>query len=282
MLSLIICSRTSEINANLFENIVKTIGCTYELIVIDNSKNQYSIFEAYNDGISKSKGHFLCFLHDDIIFHTNNWGIILLKLFENDKSVGLIGVAGAKIKTKMPSAWWDCPHNQKAVNLIQHFNSERIINWNYGFEEKNNIEVVAIDGVFMGMRKNELIRFDTKLKGFHSYDLNISLEHKKNNIKIIVTNEITIEHFSLGNLDKIWGLSTLRSHKLYADFLPISVDNFQNSEIIKSLEIKNIKKFIKQILSFGLNNKIIILWFRFFEFILYSKFYLTYFKKIYK
>lgn len=282
MLSLIICSRTRVINSSLFENIKKTVGCDYELIVIDNSNNQYSIFEAYNDGISKSKGHFLCFLHDDIIFHTNNWGNILLNLYKNDNNLGLIGVAGAKIKTRMPSAWWDCPHNQKAVNLIQHFNSERIVNWNYGFDDGNNVEVVTIDGVFMAMRKNELIRFDSRLKGFHNYDLNISLEHKKKSIKIIVTNEVLIEHFSLGNLDENWGLSTLKAHKMYISCLPIGIDNVQNYQIIESLEIKNAKRLIKQILSFGFNRKTINLWFSLFAFILHSKFYLTYFKKIYK
>lgn len=281
MLSIIICSRRSEIDSNLFENIKESIGCDYELIVIDNSKNQKSIFEAYNLGIEKSKGKFLCFMHDDILVHTNNWGNILESLFNSDASFGLIGVAGAKVKSRMPSAWWDCPHDQKAVNMIQHFSKERIVNWNYGFEQGNNVEVVAIDGVFMAMRKNEHIRFDTKMKGFHNYDLNISLEHKKNNYKIIVTNEILIEHFSLGNLDENWLLSTLKAHKIYTNYLPISI-GFQDSEIIKSLEIKNAKRVIKQILSFGLNRKSISLWFNFFSLSLYSKFYLEYLNRIFK
>jgi hypothetical protein len=281
MLSIIICSRRNEIDSNLFENIKKSIGCDYELIVIDNSKNQKSIFDAYNLGIEKSKGEFLCFMHDDILVHTNNWGNILELLFNSDANLGLIGVAGAKIKSKIPSAWWDCPHDQKAVNMIQHFSKERIVNWNYGFEQGNNVEVVTIDGVFMAMRKNEHIQFDTKMKGFHNYDLNISLEHKKNNYKIIVTNEILIEHFSLGNLDENWLLSTLKAHKIYTNYLPISI-GFQDSEIIKLLEIKNAKRVIKQILSFGLNRKSISLWFNFFSLSLYSKFYLEYLNRIFK
>lgn len=282
MLSIIICSRKKEIDSNLFENIKKTVGCHYELIVIDNSKNEKSIFEAYNDGISKSIGHFFCFLHDDIIIHTNNWGNILLNLFNKDSHLGLIGVAGTKIKSKMPSAWWDCPHFQKAANLIQHFSDEKIVTWNYGFEQESNVEVVTIDGVFMAMRKNELISFDTRMKGFHNYDLNISLEHKKKGLKIIVTNKILIEHFSLGNVNENWMFSTLKAHKIYSIYLPISIPDIQNHETIKLLEIKNAKRFIKQILSFGLNKKTINIWFNFFSFLFYSKFYLEYLKKIYK
>jgi hypothetical protein len=32
-----------------------TIGCEYELIIIDNSENKYSIYEAYNLGIERYK-----------------------------------------------------------------------------------------------------------------------------------------------------------------------------------------------------------------------------------
>ena len=62
MISVIICSRTSTIGTALSENIKNSIGCEYELISIDNSKNTYSIFEAYNLGIQKSKFDFLCFI----------------------------------------------------------------------------------------------------------------------------------------------------------------------------------------------------------------------------
>lgn len=107
MISIIICSRTSVISDNLLDNILLTIGADHELIVIDNSENKYSIFEAYNIGINKSKGEIVCFIHDDINFLTLNWGGILIEIFNENKKVGLIGVAGAKSKTKMPSAWWN-------------------------------------------------------------------------------------------------------------------------------------------------------------------------------
>jgi hypothetical protein len=119
MLSVIICSRESNISSSLTDNIDRTIGCVYELIVIDNSDAKYSIFEAYNIGIKKSKSGFLCFLHDDILIHTEDWGVKLKNIFKENKNVGLIGVAGSKIKTKMPSAWWDCPKEMRAINFIQ-------------------------------------------------------------------------------------------------------------------------------------------------------------------
>ncbi len=135
MISVIICSRTKNLQSNLVFNIEKTIGIKYELIVVDNSKNELSIYEAYNIGINQSVNEFLCVIHDDIYIYSNNWGEKLQRIFENDRKIALIGVAGSKIKTKMPLAWWDCPEDQKAINIIQHFSlkNKKKEYWNFGY-----------------------------------------------------------------------------------------------------------------------------------------------------
>jgi len=51
MISIIICSRTASISDELTQNINQTIGIPYELVIIDNSDNLYSIFSAYNEGV---------------------------------------------------------------------------------------------------------------------------------------------------------------------------------------------------------------------------------------
>lgn len=247
MISIIICSRTPAVNPKLFQNIEEKIGCLYELIVIDNSENKYSIFEAYNLGIEKSAGKFLCFIHDDILFHTQNWGEVVNRIFEEDKKIGLIGIAGAKIKSKMPSAWWDCNKGKNYTNIIQHFkNKEKEICY-YGFGKNPIEEVVVIDGVFMVMRKEDKISFHKSMTGFHNYDLNISFEYKKKGYKIVVTNQIMIEHFSIGTINREWIKSTSKIHKLYQSILPLMVDRVPVS---KTLEIENAKKFINQSLLF--------------------------------
>jgi len=75
MFSLIICSRNNDICDELKKNISLTIGSyKYEIIVVNNSKNEYSIFQAYNVGVRKAKFQYLCFMHEDILYLTNNWG----------------------------------------------------------------------------------------------------------------------------------------------------------------------------------------------------------------
>lgn len=230
MISIIICSRKQAIPEDLSKNIEKTIGYEYELIVIDNSENKYSIFEAYNKGIKNSKGKYLCFIHDDILFHTLEWGKVLIRIFEDDNKIGLIGIAGAKIKTRTPSAWWDCPQKYRVINVIQHTNNNKIEKQVVGFKQNSvQEEVVAIDGVFMFMRKVKGITFNNKIKGFHNYDLNLSFEHKIKGNKVVVTNQVLIEHFSQGNINKSWYASTLHLHKLYKHILPLKTNDIKEA-----------------------------------------------------
>ena len=67
MISIIICSRTPDISQELKQNIGTTIGCDYELVVVDNSSNDHSIFSAYNEGAEKAKSELLCFMHEDVL-----------------------------------------------------------------------------------------------------------------------------------------------------------------------------------------------------------------------
>jgi glycosyltransferase involved in cell wall biosynthesis len=245
MLSIIICSRTQNINSKLSENIKNTIGCQYELIVIDNSENKYSIFEAYNSGIDKSVGNYSCFIHDDILFHTQNWGKVVQRIFDQDQQIGLIGIAGAKSKTKMPSLWWSCPQEDKIASIIQHIPDREVERWNSGFEKESLIEVAVVDGVFMAMRKDNRIRFSTEMTGFHNYDLNLSFECKKLDYKIMVTNEILIEHFSLGTINAEWIES---SYQFYSLYKKNGAQVFDPNNTNKKQEIANAIWFITECL----------------------------------
>jgi len=279
MISIIICSRTKTISDRLFHNLDETIGCSYELIIIDNSKNEYSIFEAYNKGLEESKSEIVCFIHDDINILTKNWGAILMDIFSKNKNIGLVGVAGSKSKTKMPSAWWDSYKENLSMNIIQFFSDGKKTHWNEGFDYGDLQEVVAIDGVFMAAKKIESISFNTQLSGFHNYDMNLSLEYLKNEYSVMVTNKILLEHFSIGALDKSWCLSTLQIHKLYKELLPLSKSDHLLS---KNIEFNNGVKFVTKLLEFNIKKPAFFLWLRLFQIKPFSKFHFYFLQKIFK
>lgn len=259
MISIIICSRKNAIPEELSKNIDATIGCKYELIIIGNSENKYSIFEAYNIGIEKSKGEYLCFIHDDILFHTQNWGNVVTQIFRENPKAGLLGIAGSKVKTQMPSGWWSCPPEFKEINIIQHFLDKKKEKWEFGFNKGSFSEVVAIDGVFMVIKKDSNLFFNEKMQGFHNYDLNISFECKKRGLKIFVTNKVLIEHYSNGEINDSWYESTYNAHHIYKGQLPLMTSDVKNYNIL-DLEFRNGMAFLNPFIRIGHIKGIIIIW----------------------
>lgn len=281
MVSIIICSRTLTISSDLSENILNTIGCDYELVVIDNSQNKYSVFEAYNLGIKKSNGTYWCFIHDDILFCSKDWGKEILSIFEGDSKIGLIGIAGAKVKTKMPSAWWDCPEEEKVLHIKQHLREGRIEHWDLGWAGQKRQEVAVIDGVFMAGRRLKEIQFDEKnLKGFHNYDMNLSLAYLKQNYKIIVTRTILLEHFSIGLIDEKWLRSTINFDYYYSKFLSLKRNTNISQKQLEQLEFKNGSRFCEQLIVYNLKIDAVKIWWRLIKQKPISKFHIIFFKKI--
>ncbi len=280
MISVVICSRKKELDSGLSENIKSTIGCPYELVVIDNSANDHTIFEAYNQGIAQSAGEVCCFIHDDIFIHTTGWGTIVNRIFDEHPKAGLLGVAGSKIKTAMPSGWWNCPETLKEINILQHLDDGKKEKWEFGFKTGNLSEVAAVDGVFMALRKSTGCRFNTDLKGFHNYDLNLSIECRKKGFSALATNEILIEHFSNGNLNDSWLRSTLELHRIYRKSLPVTVKGFDDPALLKAVEIDNAKRMAGQLLRAGYRSDAAKIWRQLFMMQPFSGFHFRFLKKL--
>lgn len=242
MISIIICSKNIKIAERLRANIHHTIKSDHEIIIIDNRKSFLSIFEAYNLGIEKSKGDIICFIHEDVKIHTKGWGKILLKIFNLNPEIGLIGIAGSKFRTNMPAPWWETPEESKSINILQHLNDEydKIVRWQYGFKKELE-EVVYLDGVFMAMRKMHKIKFNEQLGGFHNYDTDISFQFRSQGLKLFVTNTILIEHYSLGSIDKNWYKSTLEFYEIYNK---VGANLHLDSKISYEWEIRNGMRFV--------------------------------------
>ena len=258
-ISVILCSRKKDLDRRLIHNIDKTIGCGYELRIIDNSRSNYSIYEAYNIGIKESKANILVFVHDDILFHTMNWGKILIDVFDQQPKYGLLGIAGSRIKTKIPSGWWDCEKEHKFINVIQHFPDGRTEEQHLGFKDQNIVEGVAIDGVFMAMRRSTGVLFNTRFSGFHGYDLAIGFEVQRNGFKIGILNNVLIEHFSYGTPDRNWLTSIIEVHKFYATILPLSLGNETYMQ-----EVMNCDRLMNRCLEAGKKGSFFYYWFKLF------------------
>ncbi|MCS3532432.1 glycosyltransferase family protein [Chryseobacterium sp. JUb7] len=202
MISIIISSYLPAYFSALEDNISKSIGVSYEIIKIDNP-GLMGICEAYNQGAQKAKYENLLFMHEDVLFHTHHWGKKLINHLSLAET-GIIGVAGSSYVPTAPSSW-TVSEKYNFVHILQG-NKEKKEAFLIHTTQQNRNEVFAVDGVFMAIKKENYsqFRFNEKLlKGFHGYDLDFSLRVSKQ-LQNYVVDDILIEHFSKGNLDKTW------------------------------------------------------------------------------
>lgn len=225
MISIIICSRTSTLSDNVVMNINNTVGTEYELIVIDNSSNKYNIFQAYNEGVIKSRGDILCFMHDDIVFRSLDWGEIVCEILR-DQRIGVVGVVGCQFLSNKVIPWTNMGH--RIGRIIQGYvNSNGEYNTYIDGPEMNRkiLPGVVVDGLWMCIRKNTFneISFDDKIySGFHCYDIDVCMQILFAGMQVVVAGDILIEHQSCGCVTQIYFEQLNLFVKKWNFFLPVS------------------------------------------------------------
>jgi len=257
MISIIICSRAKEISASLANNIQQTIGCEYELILIDNSHNQHSIFSAYNTGIERSKFSHLCFIHDDVEFVTTGWGNKIAKYLINLPNIGLIGLAGGKAAFHVPFGWTSYLPVVNIIHSLPGKNSSRIEK-----REQTQINgdvspqsVVLLDGVFLCANKSFFLKcsFDENIGGFHGYDLDISMNSFSKGYTNYVILNVDIKHYSKGTFGIEYLNTLVQIHKKWESELPFIERACKiTPESLQKLEMKTLVRLKKRLVRSGM------------------------------
>lgn len=200
MISLIISSYQPEYFTALEKNIAETVGVPYEIIKIDNP-GLMGICKAYNTGAQRAKFENLLFIHEDILFHTQNWGEKLISHLQ-DPETGIIGVAGSDYVPVAPSGWYVKGHN--FLQILQNTKKRNNCVLLKSISQTKH-QVIALDGVFLAIARQKFLNFyfNERIEGYHGYDLDITLRTSKEYNNYVVS-DILIEHFSLGTDGKIW------------------------------------------------------------------------------
>ncbi|MDN3583913.1 glycosyltransferase [Mucilaginibacter flavus] len=254
MISIIISSVNSALLQQVSNNIDATIGVPYEIIATNNSLGQQGICEVYNKAMFKAQYDILCFMHEDVLIKTKNWGATLVNLFNNDKRLGLVGVAGSSYKPVTPSGIGGVGINTYYSNLIQSFKYKKGRSRHVYSNPDNQplAEVVCVDGVFMATPKNiaEEFMFDEiTFKKFHGYDIDFSLSVGQK-YKVSVTFDILLNHFSEGLYNDAWMEENLKLHSKWSMHLPVNVSSFTQQELVY-IEKCTFKRFIDQLIKFN-------------------------------
>ena len=231
MISIIICSRNPDTYKRFDENIKHTIGAEYEMVVVDNSKGMYGICGAYNEGVRCSKGDILCFMHEDIIYHSHEWGKRIEEYMQED-SVGILGVAGSVI---VPDRGDWRFLDIRDTYLIQGYHTynrpafyyRKGIEWDTQHPIK---KVAVIDGCWFCIKRELFsigqLKFDEdNFPGFHMYDTDICMQVNKIGRYIYLCSDIVLEHTSEGLYTHEFEESLEKFLKKWNAVLPYSVES---------------------------------------------------------
>jgi hypothetical protein len=241
MISIIISSADQTQLKQVTENIHHTVGVPFEIIATDNSRGEKSMCEVYNEAAQNARYDILCFMHEDIIIDTKNWGGIVNELFHTNPGLGLVGVAGGAYKALAPSGWQSFGDINIHMHLLQDYKfagKERaLINHNPGNQKLP--AVACVDGVWLATTKKiwAEFKFDEKtFTGFHAYDIDFSLAIGRK-YKVAVTYDVLLQHLSDGNYDSAWVYESMKLHQKWNKHLPANIQGLTPKQQIAAEKI---------------------------------------------
>lgn len=292
MISIVVCSLNESLIKQLKESIGKTIGVNFEVLVWQNEAANLGICEVYNKVASRAAFPFILFVHEDVTFNTIDWGKNLINYFQQDRELGLVGIAGSRYKAKLISGWYTGRKEIDVYNVI-HKNRGKIEVLKNINNEHIGQQVVCIDGVFMMCRKEtwQQVKFrDDLLKGFHFYDIDFSVRVAEKWKVMVVPDVELVHHTTGGDFGDNWVEQAFIYHSSPSVHLPFSIGSMPgNMEMIAAkcwldwLKDKNVSfsnrvrwVTIQKLYSYP------VLWYSIFKFFAYRHFGLAYFHKFIK
>ena len=204
----------------LLDNIKNTVGVQCNIFYIKN--DGVGLTTVYSEAMSRCETDIIVFVHDDIEFLRDGWGEEIIRLFNDNKEYGIIGVAGSS-EFDSNAMWWKY---EKKYGQVLHRNDGK--SWLSSYSpllKKDLEEVCVIDGLFIAIDKNRVSKpFNKDIDGFNFYDIDFCLSNfLDGKTKIGVTTNIRIAHNSIGMLSENWFKNREIINKKYGKNYPIKL-----------------------------------------------------------
>jgi hypothetical protein len=229
MISIIVCIKDRARAAKMENSLAETTNIAYEVISYVNDNNE-GLCKVYNDCAAKARYPYLCFVHDDIVFHTMDWGSKIIQYLQ-DAATGIIGIAGGCYKSACGLDWKDGKESFYRASITDGLLNQSRFYFNPLNEKKSR--VVCLDGLFLCCRKEiwEKNRFDEqRFTGFHFYDADWSMSVFQT-LNNYVVYDIEIEHFSHGKINRSFLDDSLVFEKKWEHVLPANSIELDKKEI---------------------------------------------------
>lgn len=160
------------------QNLIVPEGYTVETISIKDAK---SMCEGYNAAMESSDAKYKVYLHQDTFIINKNFISDIVKLFNGNEKIGMLGVCGAEtIPTS--AIWWDSTHKYGKV-YENHTGEMKILAFN-----ENYHNVKTLDGLIM-VTQHDLPWREDIFNGWHFYDISQCTEFILAGYEIVVPNQ---------------------------------------------------------------------------------------------
>lgn len=154
-------------------------GYDTEVLTVEQA---VSMTAGYNEGMHASDAKYKIYLHQDVFILEPDFLQKILRIFEGDAKIGMIGMVGVKTLPEDGVMW----HGERCGNL---YGADRLLR--DGREDaifplvKPLQEVEAVDGLLMSTQYDIEWREDI-LKAWDFYDVSQCLEFRKRGYKVVV------------------------------------------------------------------------------------------------
>lgn len=181
--SFIICSN-STIHLNECENYLAFLnmppGYEADIIVINDAA---SMLSGMNEGCNATDAKYKIYMHQDVFIINPDFLINILKIFESDEKIGLIGMIGCKSLPADFIMW----NTDQVGNIYNKSTATGLIH--YAFDASTDVlDVLCVDGLMMITAYDIKPNFDL-FDGWDFYDVSTSLEYHRNGYRVVVPNQ---------------------------------------------------------------------------------------------
>ncbi|AZO94824.1 glycosyltransferase family protein [Halocella sp. SP3-1] len=160
------------------DSLIIPAGIELEKICIENAEY---LTKEYNKAMEKTAAKYKVYMHQDTYIINRHFINDIIRIFKEDKNVGMIGVVGAK---SIPDSglWGESPHK---YGKLLHTMTGKLASFEWKEIKGSYESVKCIDGLIMITQYNIPWREDL-FTGWHFYDLSQSIEFIRAGYKVVV------------------------------------------------------------------------------------------------
>lgn len=136
-----------------------------------------SMTSGYNEGMRSSDARYKVYLHQDVFIKNPNFIADIVKLFQSDEQIGMIGMVGCKELPPNGVMW----SGERVIYSPERTSWE---NYQYSMED-GYWEVACVDGLLMATQYDVEWREDL-FTGWDFYDISQSFEMRRRGYRVVV------------------------------------------------------------------------------------------------